>query len=214
MAVLLDRLFLISYTLQMFIWNRIYKELGISLDGLRKSLMEIAITMSENTQIAKLLYQIFELQKKVDKLYINTGQIVHELHPIPVSEITEHERVRENISRIKSLQSDIHKIEKEINLLREEQIKSKLDELTRYMRRGGYTIEEFIVAPNSNAINKASFELILPQGGIIVAVIHNETFSLPQDGIKLSEGDKVFAMSPLNTVMEAAAIFSTSTQLT
>ena len=194
----------------MFIWNRIYKELGISLDGLRKSLMEIAITMSENTQIAKLLYQIFELQKKVDKLYIKTGQIVHELHPLPVSEIAEHERVRENISRIRSLQSDIHKIEKEINLLREAQIKSKLDELTRYMRRGGYTIEEYVVAPNSDAINKTSVELILPQGGKIVAVIHNEAFSPPHDVIRLSAGDRVFAMSPLNAVMEAATIFSSS----
>ena len=100
----------------MFIWNRIYKELGTSLDGLRKSLMEIAITMSENTQIAKLLYQIFELQKKVDKLYVKTGQIVHELHPLPVSEIAEHERVRENITRLKSLQSDIPKIGNKIDL--------------------------------------------------------------------------------------------------
>jgi len=198
----------------MFIWNRIYKELGISLDGLRKSLMEIAITMSENTQIAKLLYQIFELQKKVDKLYIKTGQIVHELHPLPFSQIAEHEKVKENISRLKSLQSDIQKIEKEINLLRDARIKSKLEELTRYMRRGGYTIEEFVVAPNSDAINKDSIELILPQGGIIVAIIHNEKFSLPQDRVKLAEGDRVFVLSPLNPIMEAAAIFSSSTQLT
>jgi len=197
----------------MFIWNRIYKELGTSLDGLRKSLMEIAITMSENTQIAKLLYQIFELQKKVDKLYIKTGQIVHELHPLPVSEIAEHEKVKENIARLKSLQSDIHRIEKEINLLREERIKSKLDELIRYMRRGGYTIEEFIVAPDSYAINKAAIELNIPQDGVIAAIIHNEKFILPQDRVKLAEGDRVFVLSPLNTIMEAAAIFSSSTEL-
>ncbi|MCC6544006.1 MAG: TrkA C-terminal domain-containing protein [Nitrospirae bacterium] len=175
--------------------------------------MEIAITMSENTRIAKLLYQIFELQKKVDRIYIKTGKIVHELHPLPVSEIADHEKVRDNISRLKSLKSDIHNIEKEINLLREERIKSKLEELTRYMRRGGYTIEEFIVAPNSSAISKTSLELILPEGGIVVAIIHNEKFNLPQDMIKLFEGDRVFVLGTMNTIMESATIFSSSTQL-
>jgi len=212
-AILLDPVNPISYTLQMFIWNRIYKELGISLEGLRKSLMEIAITMSENTRIAKLLYQIFELQKKVDRIYIKTGKIVHELHPLPVSEIADHEKVRDNISRLKSLKSDIHNIEKEINLLREERIKSKLEELTRYMRRGGYTIEEFIVAPNSSAISKTSLELILPEGGIVVAIIHNEKLNLPQEMIKLFEGDRVFVLGTMNTIMESATIFSSSTQL-
>lgn len=186
----------------------------ISLEGLRKGLMEIAITMSENTQIAKLLYQIFELQKKVDKLYIKTGQIVYELQPMPASEITENEKVRENISRLKSLQSDIHTIEKEINLLREERINSKLDDLTRYMRRGGFTIEEFTVGQNSGAINKSASELPLPQECTIIAIIHNERFNLPQDFIKLNEGDKVFVLSQQNIVMESAAIFSSSTQLT
>ena len=196
----------------MFIWNRLYKELGTSLDGLRKGLMEIAITMSENTQIAKLLYQIFELQKKVDKLYTKTGQIVHELHPLPVSEIEINERVKDNLFRLKSLQSDIHRIEKEINLLREERTKTRLDELTRYMRRGGYTIEEFIVEQDSDAINKSAIELFLPQDSQIIAVIHDDKFSLPQDRLKLTDGDRVFVLSHPNILMKAAAIFSSSTQ--
>ncbi len=196
------------------VWNRIYKELGISLDGLRKSLMEIAVTMSENTQIARLLYQIFELQKKMDKLYIKTGQIVHELHPLPVSEIADNERVKENIARLKALQSDIFRIEKEINLLREERVKSRLDELTRYMRRGGYTIEEFIVAQNSDAINKSADELFLPQDGIIIAVIQNDKFILPQNRIILAEGDRVFVLSSVHAIMGAAAMFTSSTQIT
>ncbi|HEY4619880.1 MAG TPA: TrkA C-terminal domain-containing protein [Nitrospirota bacterium] len=196
----------------MFIWNRLYKELGISLDGLRKGLMEIAITMSENTQIAKLLYQIFELQKKVDKLYTKTGQIVHELHPLTLSEIEENERVKENLSRLKSLQSDIHRIEKEINLLREERTKTRLDELTQYMRRGGYTIEEFIVEHDSYAINKSAIELILPQDSQIIAIIHKEKFNLPDGRLRLTEGDRVFVLSPPNILMEAAAIFSSSRQ--
>lgn len=198
----------------MLIWNRIYKELTISLEGLRKSLMEIAITMSENTQIARLLYQIFELQKKMDKLYIKTGQSVHELHPLPVSEAAENDQIKENISKLKSLQSDINRIEKEINLLREERVKSKLDELTRYMRRGGYTIEEFTVAQDSGALNKSADEIFLPGDSIIVAIIHNEKFNLPQDRIKLTEGDRVFVLSSANTILEAAEIFTSSTQLT
>ena len=102
----------------MLSWNRIYKELVISVDGLRKSLLEIAITMSENTQIAKLLYQIFELEKKIDKLHIKTGQTVHELNQLPFSEITANEKVKENVIKLKSLQSDINRLEKEINILR------------------------------------------------------------------------------------------------
>ena len=196
----------------MFIWNRLYKELGVSIDGLRKSLMEIAITMSENTQIAKLLYQIFELQKKMDKLYTKTGQIVHELHPLPFYEIEKNEQVKENLSRLKSLQSDIHRIEKEINLLREERTKAMFDELTRYMRRSGYTIEEFHVEQGSDAINKSSIELTLPQDSRIIAVIHNDKFNLHQGTLKLTEGDRVFILCHLNTIMDAAAIFSSSAQ--
>lgn len=198
----------------MIVWNRIYKELVISVDGLRKSLLEIAITMSENTQIAKLLYQIFELEKKIDKLYIKTGQTVHELHQLPFSEITANEKVKENVIKLKSLQSDINRLEKEINLLREERVKSRLDELTRYMRRGGYTIEDFIVAQDSDVINKSIGELFLPHGGIIVAVIHDEKLIMPQNGIKFTEGDRVFILSPVNAVKETSTLFTSSKQLT
>lgn len=195
-------------------WNRIYRELGISLDGLRKSLLEIAITMSENTRIARLLYQTLELEKKMDKLYIKTGQTVHELHHLPFNEIADNDKIKENLSRIKSLQSDIQKIGKEINLLREERVKSKLDELTRYMRRGGYTIEEFTVAQDSDVINKAAEELILPQGGSIVAVIHNENLLLPQSAVKFTVGDRVFVLSPVNAMTETSTLFTSSKQLT
>ncbi|MEK6584543.1 MAG: TrkA C-terminal domain-containing protein [Nitrospirota bacterium] len=198
----------------MLSWNRIYKELVISVDGLRKSLLEIAITMSENTQIAKLLYQIFELEKKIDKLHIKTGQTVHELHQLPFSEITANEKVKENVIKLKSLQSDINRLEKEINLLREERVKSRLDELTRYMRRGGYTIEDFIVAQDSDVINKSIGELFLPHGGIIVAVIHDEKLIMPQNGIKFAEGDRVFILSPVNAVKETSTLFTSSKQLT
>jgi K+/H+ antiporter YhaU regulatory subunit KhtT len=198
----------------MIVWNRIYKELVISVDGLRKSLLEIAITMSENTQIARLLYQIFELEKKIDKLHIKTGQTVHELHQLPFSEITANEKVKDNVIKLKSLQSDINRLEKEINLLREERVKSRLDELTRYMRRGGYTIEDFIVAQYSDAINKSIGELFLPHGGIIVAVIHDEKLIMPQNGIKFTEGDRVFILSPVNAVKETSTLFTSSKQLT
>lgn len=198
----------------MIVWNRIYKELVISVDGLRKSLLEIAITMSENTQIARLLYQIFELEKKIDKLYIKTGQTVHELHQLPFSEITANEKVKENVIKLKSLQSDINRLEKEINLLREGRVKSRLDELTRYMRRGGYTIEDFIVAQDSDVINKSIGELFLPHGGIIVAVIHDEKLIMPQSGIKFTEGDRVFILSPVNAVKETSTLFTSSKQLT
>ena len=198
----------------MLSWNRIYKELVISVDGLRKSLLEIAITMSENTQIAKLLYQIFELEKKIDKLHIKTGQTVHELHQLPFSEITANEKVKDNVIKLKSLQSDINRLEKEINLLREERVKSRLDELTRYMRRGGYTIEDFIVAQDSDVINKSIGELFLPHGGLLVAVIHDEKLIMPQSWIKFTEGDRVFILSPVNAVKETSTLFTSSKQLT
>lgn len=198
----------------MLSWNRIYKELVISVDGLRKSLLEIAITMSENTQIAKLLYQIFELEKKIDKLHIKTGQTVHELHQLPFSEITANEKVNDNVIKLKSLQSDINRLEKEINLLREERVKSRLDELTRYMRRGGYTIEDFIVAQDSDVINKSIGELFLPHNGIIVAVIHDEKLIMPQNGLIFTEGDRVFILSPVNAVKETSMLFTSSKQLT
>ena len=56
--------------------NRIYKELGIALDGLKKGILEIAITTSENAQVAKLLFRIFELEKKVDRLYSDIGKTI------------------------------------------------------------------------------------------------------------------------------------------
>ncbi len=198
----------------MLIWNRIYKELGISLDGLGKGLMEIAITMSENTRIARLLYQIFELRKKMDKLHIKTGQTVHELQPLPVAEIAENEKIKEYAARLKSMQADVDHIEKEINLLREERVKARLDELTRHMRRGGYTIEEFAVSKDSEALNKSSDELFLQQDGIIIAVIHNDKLFMPKDRMRLSEGDRVYVLSSVNSILEAAAIFTSPAQLT
>ncbi len=174
--------------------------------------MEIAITMSENTRIARLLYQIFELQKTMDKLYVKTGQTVHELRPLSVSEITEQEQIRENISRIKTLQSDIAKIEKELNLLREERVKSKLDELTRYMRRGGFTVEDFTVSRDSGAFNKYAQELSLPHDSIIIAIIHNERFCISHERVLLTEGDRVFILSSVSSALETASVFSSATQ--
>lgn len=190
--------------------NRIYKEFGIALDGLKKGLFEIAITMSENTRIAKLLYQIFELEKKIDKLYVKTGQRVHELHHLSFAEILNNDDIKGHINKIKTIHLDIRRLEKEINLLREERVKSKLEELKRYMRRGGFTIEELVVEQNSEVIDKYIGELSLPHGAIIIAVIHHEMFNIPQEGLKLTAGDRVFILSPTDAVKEAAALFSSS----
>ena len=82
------------------------------------------------------------------------------------------------------------------------------------MRRGGYTIEDFIVAQDSDVINKSIGELFLPHGGIIVAVIHDEKLIMPQNGINFTEGDRVFILSPVNAVKETSTLFTSSKQLT
>src|SRR3990167_6551781 len=72
--------------------NRIYKELTITLDGLKKGILEIAITTSESTQVAKLLFRIYELEKKLEldelKQYMRReGFTIDDLVPSKNSEV-------------------------------------------------------------------------------------------------------------------------------
>ncbi|MBI5194275.1 MAG: hypothetical protein HZA08_12665 [Nitrospirae bacterium] len=189
-------------------FSRIYRELSIALDGLKKGVFEIAITTSENTQVAKLLYQIYELEKKLEKLYSEIGKTVYELRKHPVEEMLENQNIREHLSRIKTLQQDILNLEKEINLLREEGIKSKLDELKQYMRRGGYTIDELTVEKDSEAEGKEIGNLLLPHRAIIIAVIHHNMLIIPENDLPLIGGDTVFVMASRDRIKDVAAIFS------
>src|SRR4030067_3385379 len=152
--------------------NRIYKELGIALDRLKKGILEIAITTSENVQVAKLLFRIFELEKKVDKLYTDIGKTIYELRHLPFNEVLNNPHIKEYMDTVKTIQSDISKIEKEINLLREDTDKPKLEELKQYMRRGGYTVEETPVEKESLMAGKRVGGLALPSGVIVKAVSH------------------------------------------
>lgn len=191
-------------------FSRIYRELSIALDGLKKGVFEIAITTSENTQVAKLLYQIYELEKRLEKHYSETGKTVYELRTHPVEEIIDNQNIREQLSRIKAMQHDILNLEKEINLLREEGIKSKLDELKQYMRRGGYTIDELTVEKNSSAEGKYIGSLMLPHRAIIIAVIHHNMLVIPENDLPLIAGDTVFIMASRDRIKDAASVFSLS----
>ena len=191
-------------------FGRIYRELTIALDGLKKGVYEIAITTSENTQVAKLLYHIYELEKKLEKLHVEIGKTVYEHSNHPALELLDNKDVREHLSRIKIIQQDIISLEKEINLLREEGIKSKLDELKQYMRRGGFTIDELIVEKNSEAEGKEIGSLLLPQRIIIIAVIHHNMLLIPENDLQILEGDTVFILASRDRLKDASSIFSSS----
>lgn len=193
--------------------NRIYKEFSIALEGLKKGILEIAITTSENAQVAKLLFRIFELEKKMDRLYIDTGKMAYELRHLPFNEILDNGEIKDCVEAIKTIQQDIHSIEKEINLLREDSIKSKLEELKRYMRRGGHTIEELIVEKDSGVSGKEIRELKLPHGVIIISVIRHDLFIIPEEGIQLNVGDRVFLLGSRERIKEAASLFTVSEHL-
>ena len=190
--------------------NRIYKELTITLEGLKKGILEIAITTSESTQVAKLLFRIYELEKRLERLYIDTGKLVYELRHLPVNEIIENKDIIDYIDKIKILQQDITKVEKEINLLREETIKSKLDELKQYMRRGGFTIDDLVPSKNSEVIGKKIRELRLPPGLIIISLIRHDLLIIPHEDMQIDEGDRIFILGSRDRIKEAAPLFITA----
>ena len=190
--------------------NRIYKELTITLDGLKKGILEIAITTSESTQVAKLLFRIYELEKRLERLYIDIGKLVYELRHLPVNEIIENKDIIDYIDKIKILQQDITKVEKEINLLREETIKSKLDELKQYMRRGGFTIDDLVPSKNSEVIGKKIRELRLPPGLIIISLIRHDLLIIPHEDMQIDEGDRIFILGSRDRIKEAAPLFITA----
>jgi len=194
--------------------NRIYKELTITLEGLKKGILEIAITTSESTQVAKLLFRIYELEKRLERLYIDTGKLVYELRHLPVNEIIENKDIIDYIDKIKILQQDITKVEKEINLLREETIKSKLDELKQYMRRGGFTIDDLVPSKNSEVIGKKIRELRLPPGLIIISLIRHDLLIIPHEDMQIDEGDRIFILGLRDRIKEAASLFITAEQFT
>jgi len=190
--------------------NRIYKELTITLDGLKKGILEIAITTSESTQVAKLLFRIYELEKRLERLYIDTGKLVYELRHLPVNELIENNDIIDYLDKIKILQQDITKVEKEINLLREETIKSKLDELKQYMRRGGFTIDDLVPSKNSEVIGKKIRELRLPPGLIIISLIRHDLLIIPHEDMQIDEGDRIFILGSRDRIKEAAPLFITA----
>ena len=194
--------------------NRIYKELTITLDGLKKGILEIAITTSESTQVAKLLFRIYELEKRLERLYIDTGKLVYELRHLPVNELIENNDIIDYLDKIKILQQDITKVEKEINLLREETIKSKLDELKQYMRRGGFTIDDLVPSKNSEVIGKKIRELRLPPGLIIISLIRHDLLIIPHEDMQIDEGDRIFILGLRDRIKEAAPLFITAEQFT
>lgn len=189
--------------------NRIYKELSIALEGLKKGVLEIAITTSENARVAKLLFRILELEKKMEKLYIDIGKMVYELRHLPYQKILDHKEIKIHIHTIRTTLQDIQDIEKEINLLREDNLRSRLDELTRYMRRGGYTVEEFIVEKDSAVCDKKLGELRLPPGVIILSVISHDLFVIPDAGRPFNEGDRVFILGSRDRIKETASLLRT-----
>lgn len=189
-------------------FNRIYRELSIALDGLKKGFFEIAITASENTQVAKLIFRIYELEKKLEKLYVEAGKTVYDLRNHPVTEIMDSKDVREYLSRIKIIQQEIIALEKETNLLREEGIKSKLDELKQYMRRGGFAIDKLTVEKNSEAEGKEIGGLLLPARVIIIAVVHHNMLIIPENDLHLFEGDDVFILASSDRIKDVTSIFS------
>lgn len=188
--------------------NRIYKELGIALDGLKKGILEIAITTSENAQVAKLLFRIFELEKRVDRFYIDIGKMIFDLRHLPFDEILNNPHIKDYMETVKTIHSDISKIEKEIHLLREDTVRPKLEELKQYMRRGGYTVEETSVEKESPMAGKRVRALSLPAGVIVIAVIHLDLFTIPADDLCLEAGDRVFLLGPREKIQEVMSLFA------
>ena len=189
-------------------FNRIYKEISIALEGLKKGILEIAITTSENTQVAKLLFQVFELETKTASLYVEIGKAVHELRHLSIHEILDNRYIKDYISRIRGIRSNIRKLENAISLLRADSNKSRFDSLNHYMRRGGYSLDEIVVVKDSPVIGKEVSEISLPAGVMIISIIHHELFVIPDNGIRLNEGDRVMILGSRDRMNDAASLFS------
>ncbi len=194
-------------------WDRFYKELSIGLKGLKRGILEIAITTSENIRIAKLLYGIYDIEKKIDNIYVQAGKFIYENHHISWNELAFHNEIKYYLHQLKTLKEKINSIEREIFLLREERWRTKIDDMIRHMRRGECTIEEFIIEQYSKADGKYVAELEIPEGFKIIALICNNNFVVSKN-IQLKRGDRVFILGPIKGMDEIRTLFTASPAFT
>ena len=139
--------------------------------------------------------------------------MIYELRHLPFNEVLNNPHIKDYMETVKSIQSDISKIEKEIHLLREDTVKPKLEELKQYMRRGGYTVEEVPVAKESFMAGKRVGEWPLPPGVIVIAVIHLDLFTIPAEDLCLEAGDLVFLLGPREKIQEMISLLAPSGHL-
>jgi K+/H+ antiporter YhaU regulatory subunit KhtT len=184
----------------MSVWEKIKQGLGVGVE-----------TVSEKTEelsnLAKLNWEKFRLQKSFEKELNLLGGKVFQLH-IDNREKELSKETTENVKKLKELEEQLQAKVAQIEEMsaKGEIDKKHLKEFKKDLELGDGTIEQFVIAENSKIVGKKLMEIKLPDNVLVGAIVREEKVIIPDGNTVIQTGDKVTLLGEKDEVEEAAEI--------
>lgn len=167
----------------MSLWEKIKSGLEEGLETLSEKSVEVS-------NLIKLKWERRTIQKEIHSELGLLGEIVFQLHGTGKT-VELPQQVKENILKLKDLESQLNQKEEEIEDLATKIDHKQIKGLKKDLEMGDGTIEQIIIQDDSNLIGKKLMEIKFPKNVLIGTIVRNERVIIPDGKTLLKGGDRV-----------------------
>ncbi len=188
----------------MNLWEKIKKGFGLGLET-------VAEKTDELSNLAKLNWEKFRIQKSREKELNKLGGKVYQLH----AENREKELTKETediIEKLKGLEEQLHAKMKEIEEASDKGAidKQQLKEFKKDLELGDGAIEQLVIDEKSKILGKKLMEIQFPENVLVGAIVREEKVIIPDGNTVIQKGDKVTLLGEKEDVKGAVKMMAES----
>ncbi|WP_447972416.1 TrkA C-terminal domain-containing protein [Nitrospira sp. Kam-Ns4a] len=195
--------------------HRVRKDLTITLDGVRETVLAIAERVTRKVQILNLQWNAASLGDQIASAHQELGQhlcavlsedqVAHRLDGPARAAI--EQRLADCARRIRLLKRDLDRTEGVINELEREALREELLALQRDLTVQSALVERLVVPRGSAAIGQSVRDLSLPTGVRLVALFRGPTLLLSFEHLRFRAGDAVVLLGVRDDLKQAVSRF-------
>lgn len=177
-------------------WEKARKMGDEGLESSREFLNEVSEKVTDIGSLAKMRFEIYEDNKRLDDAFFALGKLSYELIKQDKTEEASSEIIEKQLKRIDDLKKRILDKTQKFEQSRKEKAGKNyvIDKFSEELGKSGHIMDQARVSEKSNLNGKLMKEVLLPKQALITSLKRKDELIIPDGNTQFSAGDLVTVM--------------------
>ncbi|MCB0282060.1 MAG: hypothetical protein H6627_01875 [Calditrichae bacterium] len=175
-------------------WEKARKFGDDGLESSKEFLGEVSDKVSEIGSLAKMRFEIYEDNKRLDDAFLALGKVTYEMiKQEKTADETQEKIIEKQMQRIADLNTRILEKTQKYEQSRKEQAGKNyvIDKFSDELAKSGHIMDQARVSENSNLNGKLMKDVLLPKLALITSIKRGDDLLIPDGNTQFKSGDLV-----------------------